>query len=42
MNKIIKILKNPMYLLVKLDNKGIIRLNDELYLKLKYKWILEK
>lgn len=41
-NKIIKLLKNPEIILAKLDKKGIIRLNDEKYLKILYKQIFNK
>ena len=40
--KIVKIIKYPPRLLMYLDKKGIIRLNDKMYLKILYKIILNK
>lgn len=36
-NKLYKLIKNPGLLLFKLDNKNIIRLKDEMYLKIQYR-----
>ena len=42
LKKIIYFIRNPLYILIRLDNKNIIRLNDKLYIKLKYKEKMHK
>lgn len=37
LNKIIKTIKNPTLIIVFLNNRGLLRLNDETYLKIRYK-----
>lgn len=37
LNKIIKYIMNPSFFLVKLDNKGLIRLSDKKYIEINYK-----
>lgn len=41
-NKLIKVIKNPLWILVFLNNRGIHILNDKEYLKLRYKLVFNK